>query len=152
MKKISLTIVAALLMTACTKYFQNYPVDPPMVNSLTGKWAFYSSYGIYIPQDAITNHFIDTLIYNEDYSYILIDNKDTIDKGSFSIGYGEATNGFGIKQGYDSILFKSSSVVLDPVYPAVRYVKQLSLDTLSMGNYYKDSSLAKAIVNYVKVK
>lgn len=152
MKKISLIITAAIFITSCTKDFKQHPVDPPMVNSLTGKWAFYSSSGINIPQDAITNYFIDTLIYNEDNSYIMIDNKDTIDKGSFSIGYGEAINGFGIKQGYDSILLKTNSTALVRPYDNVSYIRQTSLDTISFGNYYKDSSLNKAIVNYLRVK
>jgi|GEM_PF-1516152 len=139
---------------ACSKDHQGPKLMKPLpliVPDITGKWAFHSSVGINLSSDAINSSLLaDTLIFSADLEYIIIKNRDTVNQGIYSVGSRDALNGYGKKQAYDSIGFKSNAYLADPVYPLTIYYME-NRDTLSCSAlYYRDSSKERQFVNYVR--
>lgn len=147
-------VVFSFLFVACVKDNRPAPIiDYRQINSFVGKWMFTSTTDIKTGDNSSTGYpEFDTLIFNADLSYSIIDHKDTIDMGAFSMGYGQTINALGKMQSYDSVLLQTAYITQAAVYPAFLYFKQSSLDTLSFSSYYKDSTKNKTISYYVRAK
>ncbi|QEC73320.1 hypothetical protein FSB73_18235 [Arachidicoccus ginsenosidivorans] len=146
-------VIATVGITACSKYSDSslHPIDP-VVSAIKGKWSVHSSSGINVPSDAALGKspFLDTLVFTGSNGYFIIDNNDTIDRGQFSLGQGEAINGDGKLQPYDSILLKTSSLASNSIYPSVYYFN-IKADTLiTSPNFYNDPFLTEKVINYIK--
>lgn len=154
MRKILLLFAAAIfIMGACSK--NEHPVMPvdTVAKNIIGKWALSDIPGLEVTMMSSGLHanlYSDTLIYTADMHFIIIDHQDSADRGDFTVGHGEAINGFGRMQSYDSILYHSSSLVLDAGYRPSVYFK-LDQDTLRISTaYFKDSAEFRLYANYVR--
>lgn len=153
MRKLIFTLlaIATLGITACTKDDGNHVISIGLYPEiLVGKWSFQSFKGINVPADAHDpSPFVDTLIFSNHGNYIFIDNRDTSDRGNYTLGESKAING-GKMQVYDSILFKTDYITQSAVTPPVYYFK-IKDDTLIISyGYYNDRFLSKKLIKYIK--
>lgn len=145
-------LAALLLMTsACTRDEHEINGPDPVAKTLLGKWALKVVNGLEaIDLSSGSRLFDDTLIYNADMRYQVLNNNDTTDRGAFSLGRGSAVNGFGRVQIYDSIVYNSASIATDATPPPVYYFK-LDHDTLSLSfGYLKDSADTGIYASYIR--
>lgn len=150
MKKIAILALAlsSIAAISCSKSGNNnrYPIDPAE-STFTGHWRVQTSEGTAL------EHVLggDSLIFSADGKYASYYSGQSSDAGSYSLGHGEALNGFGRMQAYDSIVFKTN--LMTEVYRPVLFFRFTGADTLSFSTaYYKDSAQPKGIARYIKVK
>lgn len=142
-----------VMAIACSKEDgPGHPIDPTW-GIIEGKWSFNALVDLNVPLDALGNHsYVDTLIFSKDSSYFILKNKDTVDRGTYSLGHGEIINGFGKVQSFDSILYKTNSLAQTAFYPSTIYFR-VQKDTLFYSTgYYKDSALHKGYMTFLKFK
>jgi len=121
---------------------------------LMGTWAFDQLVG-YESANVEAGFKIneDSIIYTEDMRYYFINKGDTTDWGKYDLGHGQALNGNGSLQAYDSIVYHSenpqSPITNDAVRPHMFYFLLQGNNRLSMSTlYFKDSSTAKLYHTY----
>jgi hypothetical protein len=143
-----LAVIVAVTALSCSKTAVPGPiVDYWTYGGITGKWAFEKG-----TDPSAADPMFDTLLFEQNFTYALITLQDTADRGTFTVGYSEAVNGFGNRQGYDSLGLKTVYLTQAATYPKVLYFKQTSLDTISISTRYKDSAQNQAITYYTRVK
>lgn len=156
MRKIFLLLsVVILTASACLKDDNDikHPIDP-VEKYILGKWAFKAMIGYEAASmPAGVKPFEDTIIYMSDAHYYFINDKDTTELGEFSIGQGQAINGNGHMQTYDSLIYKPATlthITSNAPPPTISYFR-VTNDTLSIGSlYFKDSTASRLYINYVR--
>lgn len=151
-KFLLLLISATLLLNACSN--DKAPTLPLIVPNISGTWAFHNLVGY---ETALVETgfkiYEDSIVYTANMRYYFINNGDTTDWGHYSLGQGQAVNGNGVMQSYDSIVYhsenESAPITHDATKPDMFYYN-LDGEILSMSTlYFKDSSSTKLYHNYI---
>ena len=157
MRKIFAVITMGLMgFASCSKDDSPKPPIDPVVDVFTGTWSLDNIEGLEsIQMEKGADPFIDSIVFTGDQHYLFIKNGDTTDAGEYLMGHGEAMNGFGRLQAYDSIVYHSTinlgqTHVLNAPPPLVQFFK-LENDRLKISDsYFKDSASTKLIANYIQ--
>ena len=152
-----------LAVASCSKenegvHFNDYPLT---ADRFIGKWAKIDRDLGSISSSKIASlysgglkasPYSDTLIYLPENKYILINNGDTADRGSYELGHGKAMNGYGRIQEYDSLLYKSNSLTHDAPFRPVIYFR-FTRDLLQVSQlYFRDSATDAFYESYKRVQ
>lgn len=154
MRRLLFCLTASIfVISACTKDETPINGPDPVAKSVLGKWAVKDIAGLeatLMSGGLKSSPFSDTLIYTADMRYCIINNGDTADRGEFTIGHGQAINGFGTMQQYNSLVYNSSSLTDNAPFSPIVYFK-MKEDTLSFSTgYFKDSATTKLYASYIR--
>ena len=161
-RQVLAVLLGFTLLAACSKEngqmsFNDAPVSSDL---FIGKWVKLDrdlgnlssrALASALPGGLKASPYSDTLIYLPDNQYILINNGDTADRGTYELGHGKGMNGYGRIQEYDSLLYKTYSLTHDAPFSPVVYFK-FQRDVLQMSQlYFRDSATERFYESYRKV-